>query len=309
MGDVGRNLIHNPLFYVAQRGAGPWTTNGVYTLDRWFLTFVADTNSASQLTLTDGYRTAIGDEAAQFGLQNTFAGNAAAGAYSQFLQRIEKVQRLSGKTVTLSFWASAGAAGLRLGANITQVFGTGGSPSAAVVVNGQSVTLSTSIARYNLTFAIPSSVGKTFGTNGDDWTQAVFWFSSGATNNVAAGNIGVQSGTIVLWGVQLEIGSVATPLEKPDPRYDLDNCRRFYQTWGPDLVSGYVGAPNPVYGYRTLSPPMRVTPTCVFSGTSYSNASGLSFTATGAGGAQFTINAAAAGVAYSQSTVALSADL
>ena len=26
MGDVGRNLIHNPLFNVAQRGAGPFTS-------------------------------------------------------------------------------------------------------------------------------------------------------------------------------------------------------------------------------------------------------------------------------------------
>jgi hypothetical protein len=34
---------------------------------------------------------------------------------------------------------------------------------------------------------------------------------------------------MALWGIQLEIGSVATPLEKLDPRYDLANCQRFYQ--------------------------------------------------------------------------------
>jgi hypothetical protein len=57
-----------------------------------------------------------------------------------------------------------------------------------------------------------------------------FWLSSGATNNAIAGGIGVQSFTLLLWGVQLEIGGVATPLEKPDPRYDLSNCQRFYQS-------------------------------------------------------------------------------
>ena len=43
-------------------------------------------------------------------------------------------------------------------------------------------------------------------------------------------NVGVQSGSIAIWGVQLEIGSVATPLEKPDPQQDLAKCQRFYQT-------------------------------------------------------------------------------
>ncbi|HEY2416400.1 MAG TPA: hypothetical protein VGH84_00655, partial [Steroidobacteraceae bacterium] len=32
---VGRNLLHNALFNVAQRGAGPWTTSGAITMDRW----------------------------------------------------------------------------------------------------------------------------------------------------------------------------------------------------------------------------------------------------------------------------------
>jgi hypothetical protein len=37
-----------------------------------------------------------------------------------------------------------------------------------------------------------------------------------------------QTANINIWGVQLEIGSVATPLEKPDPQQDLAKCQRFY---------------------------------------------------------------------------------
>ena len=45
-----------------------------------------------------------------------------------------------------------------------------------------------------------------------------------------AGNIGVQSGTVYLWGVQLEIGSVATPLDYGGtPQQQLAQCQRFFQ--------------------------------------------------------------------------------
>jgi hypothetical protein len=107
---------------------------------------------------------------------------------------------------------------------------------------------------------VPSLSGKTLGSNGDDNTVLRFSFTSGANGNAAAGNIGVQSGTINLWGVQLEIGSVATPLEKPDPRYDLANCQRFFQTGGYSFAS---------YGTTGMSPsytgpfpvPFRAAPT------------------------------------------------
>ena len=76
---------------------------------------------------------------------------------------------------------------------------------------------------------VASATGKTLGTANDHFTVVNIWYSSGATNATRAGSIGVQSGTIQLWGAQAEIGNVMTPLEKPDPRYDLDNCQRFYQ--------------------------------------------------------------------------------
>ena len=77
-----------------------------------------------------------------------------------------------------------------------------------------------------MTIAIPSTSGKTVGSVGDDYTGLVLYYSSGATTNVQAGGVGVQSGTINIWGVQLEVGSVATPLEKPDPQQDLAKCQR-----------------------------------------------------------------------------------
>ncbi len=140
---------------------------------------------------------------------------------------MEDVRRLGGKTVSVSFYAKASTAGMKLGASVGQAFGAGGSAVTPAV--GQSVTLSAGWARYSLTFGVPSTVGKTVGTDGSDRTTLTFWLSSGATQSGQAGNIGVQSGTVNIWGIQLEIGTVATPLEKPDPADDLARCLRFFQ--------------------------------------------------------------------------------
>jgi hypothetical protein len=281
------------------------------TGDRWNLSFVGDTDSVSpQSILGDADRAGIGDETATFQLVNIFTGNAAAGSYSQITQRVEGVRRLAGTTVTLSFWAKA-AATQKLGINATQVFGSGGSPSAAVRVlaTGNAVTLSTAWARYSSTFAIPSVSGKTLGTSGGDCTQLELWYSSGATLNAAAGNIGVQSGTIQLWGVQLEIGSVATPLEKPDPRYDVSNCQRFYQAYAQLLVSGYNAASGVVYNELILNTQMRAAPTVAFASQTFSNASVGSLNASAANHLELKTTITATGYGFTLGDVMLSADL
>jgi hypothetical protein len=268
--DVGRNLLHNPLFNIAQRGAGPWTANFAYTLDRWILLLNTDAASINEPTLTDADRTQIGDEAALRSLRNIFTGNAAAAAYNRVTQPIEGVRRLSGKTVTVSFWASSTTT-LKLGISLDQLFGTGGSPSAAVNGNGQAVTLSTTWTRYSLTFALPSVASMTLGTNGDDSTNLSFWYSSGATNAARSGSIGVQAGTVGIWGVQLEVGSVATPLEKLDPQQDLAKCQRFYAIGSIAWVSGSVAAGTAIGAPFSLPVSMRVTPTLTYADTGSNN--------------------------------------
>lgn len=287
LNDTGRNLIHNGTFTVAQRGAGGFTAQG-YTLDRWYLYVASDTDNVSQNALADVQRTQIGDEAATVSVVNTFTGNAAAGAYSFITQNIEGVRRLAGKTVTVSFWAWCGSGALQLGVSIDQNFGTGGSPSAAIAGNGQSVTLSPTATRFSLTFSIASAAGKTLGTAGNDLTALNFWFSSGTTQAYRNNSIGVQSGAIGLWGVQLEIGSVATPLAKRDPADELALCQRFalvsqvvitaYQTAGGGFS---ITAPFPVT--------MRGNPTISITTNGNSNITGFSASGVTAGGMAGTI--------------------
>jgi hypothetical protein len=306
---VGRNLLHNPLFNVAQRGVGPWTAFG-YTLDRWEIYMASDTDSITQVVLTDADRAAVGDEAAICCVQNVFTGNAAAAAQSTLYQPTESVRRLGGKTVTASFWAKAAAGTPKLGVSIDQYFGTGGSPSAGVNGNGQAVTLSTTWARYSVTIAIASTSGKVVGTNNNDFTGLNFWYSSGATNASRAGNIGVQSGTIQLWGIQLEIGTQATPLEKPDPQQDLAKCQRFYQT-GVVNIGGYNAAGSGVSLVLPFPVQMRAQPTITPSFTTQINcgSSGIGSADTTGFGYYVHTNTTALGAVALGGTFTASADL
>ena len=308
MNNVGRNLLHNGLFYIQQRGAGPWTANGNFTADRWGISLALDTVSVSMVGLTDANRAAIGDEAAVWCLYNSFTGNAGAAANNVVFQRLEDARRLSGKTITVSFWASAASGTPKLGVSIDQAMGTGGSPSATVIGNGQSVTLGAP-ARYSMTFTVPSLSGKTLGTNGDHSTQLNIWYSSGSTNATRAGNVGVQSGAIWLWGMQLEVGSVATPLDKPDPVQQALQCERFYQI-GQGTMSGYAaGASQSLYSTTALLVQMRAQPTVVLSPAGGTNYSGVTAsTITGGSFVQTATSSAAGQVAWNYSYTA-SADL
>ena len=268
----------------------------------------ADVRSIDLQALTDADRAAIGDEAALTTLQSVFTGNAGAGAYTQLVQPIEFVQRLSGKTVTVSFWARYTSGAPRIGVGITQVFGNGSnSPSASVSVTGQAVTISTTWSRYSVGFAVPSLAGKTIGNLGGDATLCAFYYSAGTGSSGPSGGIGVQSGAIQLWGIQLEAGSVATPLEKPEPRYDIGNCQRFYQT-GNLFVGGYNSAGATVGYWQGLPVTMRVPPTVTPTYTTQTNCAagigGISAT-----GFQSTAVVTATGSCAAVGTFAASADL
>lgn len=271
--NTGRNLLHNSMFNVQQRGTGPFTGNG-YTADRWANTISGGDTLATQIVVPQaGDVASIGDESCKWIMNTSTTGTS--GGYAFVGQKIEDIKRLAGKTVIVSFYANSSAA-QKIGINLLQDFGTGGSPSANLWLTATSITTAagTAWARYSATFVVPSVAGKTLGTNGNSLTNLTFWLSSGAATATIAGNPGVQSGTINIWGVQLEIGSTATPLEKPDPQVDLANCRRFYQTC---YAFAQLNAPAGSLGaLGTLTPQMRASPTVTIAVNNSVNMSGFS---------------------------------
>ncbi len=277
MNNTGRNLLHNSMWRVRQRGNGPFTSG--YTADRWKIEKVgAGTISVTFGTFADLTRQQIGDEAARTFMSAAVVGSGSAGDYIMFVQPLEDVSQISNKTVTVSFWAYGSVAGLKIGVGIQQSFGSGGSPSADVAVAGQSVTLTASPARYFLTFAVPSTDGKTFGTTvGTSYTRLMLAFSSGASNATRLGSPGVQSGTFVMWGLQEEFGGAATPLDKQDLQLESIQCQRFLQG-GRCIVSGYGVTGSGASQTYTLPGTMRTLPVVTAAGPSLTNISGFTIT-------------------------------
>jgi hypothetical protein len=279
--NTGRNLLHNGMFRVQQRGGGPWTTTGSYTADRWQVQSGAGGSRSVLLgAMGDAARAAIGDEEANNFIQYSATGGAAAGDFEILVHRMENVRRLAGKTCTISFWAMALSGTPKVGVSINQVFGSGGSPSAPVNTPVGAVTISTTFARYSLTIALPSVAGKTFGaTPGTDFTGLTLWLSSGATNNAIAGNIGVQTAAVNFWGMQLEIGSVATPLEKIDVADDIARAQRFFFSGRADMQSAAYAAGITCFAAMHFPVTLRATPTVAI----VSSASNINITGVNAG--------------------------
>jgi hypothetical protein len=222
------NAIINGAFEINQRNFTTATANG-YGFDRWTTFRSGGTVTASSQTFTLGAAPIAGFEARNFQRIVT-SGQSGSADYSVLIQPIESVRSFAGQTVTVSFYAKAGAGTPKIGVEFNQSFGTGGSPSADVSVPAGALTLNTTWTRYTATIAIPSIAGKTLGTNGNDNLGLALWTSAGSTLNSRASSIGIQNETIDIWGVQLEAGSTATAFRRNanSLQGELAACQRYY---------------------------------------------------------------------------------
>lgn len=240
--DVTQNFIINGDFAINQRNFSSTTTFSAYGFDRWQMFFNTGTTTYSAQTFTVGSGPASGIEASNYARIVT-SGQSGSGAYTQFDQKIEDVRALAGKTVTVSFYARAGSGTPKVAIELDQNFGSGGSPSSSERVYAGQVTLSTSWQRYSVTATLPSLTGKTIGTNANSsFTQLNFWTSAGTDFNARTGSLGIQSNTFDFWGVQVEVGSVATAFRRNanSIQGELAACQRYYwRTVSTDLYGTF----------------------------------------------------------------------
>jgi hypothetical protein len=226
---AGKNKIINGDFYVNQRAFTSTTTNNAYGFDRFRLSATGGTVTYSAQTFTLGTAPVAGYEGKNFARIDS-TGQSAAGDRSRLDQYIESVRTLAGQTATISFWAKAASGTPKVSVEFTQVFGTGGSPSAAQTINGGQVTLSTSWTRFSTTVSVLSISGRTIGTNNDDALILSLWTSAGTTWNSRTGSLGIQTATIDFWGVQVEQGSTATAFQTASGSVagEFALCQRYY---------------------------------------------------------------------------------
>jgi hypothetical protein len=258
---AGKNAIINGDFRIWQRGtsfSNPAT--GTFAADRWSVVWdgTGATRTVSQQAFTPGSAPTTGYEGQYFyRFAQSVAGSG--GTYNLFQNRMEDVRTYAGQTVTISFWAKASASMSLVKLNLEQDFGAGGSPSGAVSTDlaNTNFSITTSWQRFTYTITVPSISGKTMGTTTPGYLGLRFWLPVNSTF------------TLDVWGVQVELGSTATPFETATGTIagELAACQRYCQNlanlW---LTAIYIGGGvNGNYSTELRFPvPMRTAPTATY---------------------------------------------
>lgn len=306
-----RNKIINGDMRIDQRNAGAAVTINTgpktYTLDRWHA------NAQS----SDGVFTVQQSTTAPTGFTNSLlatvtTADASIGADQYYLlcQRIEgnNVADLgfgsaTAKTVTLSFWVRSSLTGTFSGS-----FENGAEDRAYPFT--YSISSADTWEQKTITIA-----GDTSGTWLTDNGIGLFiWFDLGSGSNKrgTAGSwtggsnlygatgavqlIGTNGATFYITGVQLEVGSVATPFEHRSYGDELARCQRYYQRGFVDFYVYYAGSAT-LYGPAPFHTEMRDTPSSmqVISAGYYGNGFSSSLSVQNKNGGRANFPASAAG--------------
>lgn len=226
-----RNKIINGDFDIWQRGTS-FTTSG-YGADRMVvLERAGHTVTADRQDFTLGQTDVPGNP--KYYYRTVLSGGSGATAEGGFYQNIEDVRTLSGKSVTLTFYAKADSA-KDIAIEFGQNFGSGGSPSASLLggdITVTTVSLTTSWQRYNVQVTLPSIAGKTLGTNLNSRLFLLFWYSAGTDRNTRSNSLGIQSGTFDIAHISLVEGDATLENDPFDPRpigQELALCQRYYE--------------------------------------------------------------------------------
>tara|TARA_B100000700_G_scaffold98142_1_gene110472 strand:- start:449 stop:1879 length:1431 start_codon:yes stop_codon:yes gene_type:complete len=268
-----RNLIINGAMSVAQRGTAEVTAandTNTYRADRF--KFAENTSGSVGMSIQDGTGEFSKCVKVRVLSTDTSVGSNDRASIQTIIEDLD-VKHLqwgtaNAKTVTLSFWVKSNVAGQTFCLN---VYNSG--------TNNR-----TYIAEYTLpggtantwqkkTLTIPGDTTGTWGHIG------VRWVLMGGSDKVGSlgwqawsgsGGLEMQTSNQYNWmgdsndfhltGVQLEVGSVATPFEHRSYGEELSRCQRYYQV-GSSIGAGYGSANGYARAGSTFATQMRTTPT------------------------------------------------
>jgi hypothetical protein len=321
-----RNLIINGAMQVAQRGTSVTgkTTTGYYTCDR----FGFSLNSLGTWTIEQSTD-------APSGFSNSFkvtATTADTPVTSDFalissIVEAQDLQHLSfgssdAKPITFSFWVKSNKAG-------TGTIELRQSDTSYAVT--PSYTINTADTWEYKTITVDGNTVNSINNDNGSGIQIIFWINSGPTytggthqlNWVAssnsdrnATNLGIGNATsdyFQITGVQLEVGSVATPFEHRSYGEELALCQRYYQVIGssdfPHIWTGDVTSGNAYYNPLPYKNDLRATPTVTFSNSSNSNFGTVFSQVRSGSGRLYATATATAARAYYEQIVILDAEL
>jgi hypothetical protein len=193
-----RNGVINGGMDVWQRGTSS-ASQGYVTADRWYMSGASTTYSQETSDLPTNFR---------YALKCTMSGTATPSALHAI--ETQNAIRFANKTVVLSYYvktSNSTNAVVRLDSSNNVDEAVTGTYS---VIAATSVATTTSWTRVSATFAVPS-------------TCKTLRVVVGSNGNLTSGQ------TILISGIQLEEGSVATPFEFENIGTTLAKCQRYYE--------------------------------------------------------------------------------
>jgi hypothetical protein len=243
-----RNRIINGDMRIDQRNAGAsGTAVNVYTTDRFRfaasqtskLTWGQNLNSVTPPVGFNNY----------LGFSSSSAYSVTSGDFFLVDQRIEGFNvadlgwgTANAKTVTLSFWVRSSLTGT-FGGALTNSAGTRSyaftyTISSANTWEQKTITIAGDTSGTWLTnngigiiLQLSLGTGSTYTGTAGAWASAYYISATGATSVV-----GTNGATFYITGVQLEVGSVATPFERRDYGRELIMCQRYFVSQGGEAV-------------------------------------------------------------------------
>lgn len=232
-----RNRLWNSDFRFQFRPALAASTGGMQ-VERWGVEAAGSpVFTQGRIGLPVGQQDIPGNPKFYYNLNVTNGGDPTTG-FLCFRQRIGGVETLNGSQATLGVWLRSVPA-RSLSVNLYQVFGTGGAPSAAVIVGAQKVLLTTSWQFFNFTFSVPSILGKTLGSTANtDFLQVEMIVTAGSVQNSRTDTLGIQTGSFDIALPQFEKGGVATPFEWRPDNVELAGCQEYAVIYGPAQYCG-----------------------------------------------------------------------
>jgi len=286
-----RNIVINGAMNVAQRATSQASISsaGYYTVDRFKIntnnagvwTMSQETLSSSDTPFTEGFTKGLK-------LDCTTSATPASNGTLQVQYAIEgqDLQQLSSgtssaKTLVLSFWIKA----TKTGTNVL-----GGYQDDGGKQFGLTYTINSSNTWEYKTITIPANTADAITNDATRGRIVTWYFSAGtdrttgtlrstwttyATADEAVGQVNHADNTsnnIHITGVQLEVGSVATPFEHRSFGEELALCQRYYQKWLADtandsMFTGAMISDTQFIGDYFLKTSMRAVPSIASTGT------------------------------------------
>ena len=264
---AGKNPVLNSSFNVWQRGTSvSGAGGGAYTADRWFL-YAGGQGTVSRQATGDTTNLPFIQYCARV-QRNSGSTDTTGIPFAQSFETINSVP-FAGKTVTLSFYARKGAnfsaasdqigVTLATGTGTDQNYLSAGYTGSATPIS-QNVTITSTWQRFSYSAAVSASA-----------TELAIRFYFGPTGTAGANDY------YEVTGVQLEVGSVATPYAPYSSTYqgELAACQRYCykvtnDTTDKTIASGGYYASTVFLGTINFPVTMRTVPTAtIVNATSY----------------------------------------